>query len=59
MIHRINVHSDAVEHQIETGINDAKEHFKVELQKTLNIVKEENKKVFEMLENLSSKVPSS
>lgn len=38
MIHRINVHSDAVEHQIETGIADAKEHFKIELQKTRKFI---------------------
>jgi hypothetical protein len=46
MIHRISVHTEAIENSLGGHINSAKEHYKIELQKTINTVKEENSKVF-------------
>lgn len=57
MIHRISVHTDAIENSLGNHINSAKEHYKIELQKTINTVKEENSKVYKLLEDLKSRMP--
>jgi hypothetical protein len=58
MIHKISVHTDTIESQLGKHMNETKENYKVELQKTLTTVKEENQKVFEMLEALKARLPA-
>lgn len=56
MITKINNHTNTIENALQTGIAGAQDEYKSELQRTINLVKEENTKVFTMLEELKTRM---
>ena len=57
MLNKIRVHSGKVEHDISGMIDTAEDSFKGDLKKTVEAVKDENKKVLALLEQLRAKIP--
>lgn len=56
MITKINNHTNQIDQAIQSGIATAQDEYKSELQRTINLVKEENTKVFGMLEELKARM---
>ena len=57
MLNKIRVHSGKVENDISGMIDTAEDSFKGDLKKTVEAVKDENKKVLALLEQLRAKIP--
>ena len=57
MLNKIRVHSGKVEQDISGMIDTAEDSFKGDLKKTVEAVKDENKKVLALLEQLRAKIP--
>lgn len=56
MVTKITVHTTLIESTLNTQITEAKDGYKEELQKTIILVKEENLKVFTLLEDLKARM---
>lgn len=58
LTHRINTHADVISGHLQTKFQDIKDEAKKDLEKVLLEVREDNKKMMEIIEELSARLPA-
>ncbi len=56
MVQKINIHTNKIENELFGIITEAEKTFNHEIKKTIDVVKDENKKVYALLEQLKVRV---
>ena len=56
MISKINVHTNQIEVELNGNIKNARESFKSDLKRTVDTLKEENTKVFTLLDEIKARL---